>query len=59
MAPVRPTQENSSSSAPPSDAYERFESLARRLVQVPKKEIDKEAEEYKADRKKNGRRKGK
>ena len=36
--------------------YERFESLTKRLVQVPKKEIDKKAQEFDAEQKKNGRR---
>ena len=38
-------------------AYERFESLTKTLVQVPKKEIDKKAQEFDEQQKKNGRRK--
>lgn len=38
-------------------AFERFESLTKRLVQVPKKEIDKKAEEFDRQQKKRGRRK--
>ncbi len=38
-------------------AFERFESLTKRLVQVPKKEIDKKAQEFDEQQKKNGRRK--
>ena len=31
---------------PPSDAYERFEKLAKALIAVPKSEIDKRQAEY-------------
>ncbi len=43
-------------SSPERTEFERFESLAKRLVQIPKKEIDEKAEEFKAESKKNGRR---
>lgn len=33
-----------SSSKEPNEEYKRFEELARRLVRVPKKEIDKQIE---------------
>lgn len=36
--------------------FERFESLTKRLVQVPKKEIHKKAKEFDAEQRKNGRR---
>ena len=39
--------------------FERFESLTKRLVQVPKKEIDQKAKEFDGRPKKNGRRKAK
>lgn len=41
----------------PRTPYERFESLTQRLVQVPKKEIDKKAQEFDEKQRKNGRRK--
>jgi hypothetical protein len=31
---------------PPSDEYQRFESLAKALIAVPKSEIDKRQAEY-------------
>jgi hypothetical protein len=34
------------SSKPPSEEYQRFEKLAKKLISVPKSEIDKRQAEY-------------
>ena len=38
-------------SKPPSDEYARFEDLAKRLIAVPKSEIDKREAEYQKQKK--------
>ena len=44
---MRPTKaDDSKSESERSEAYERFESLIKALVAVPKSEIQREAEEY-------------
>ena len=42
---------------PKSDEFTRFEETLRRLVAVPKSEVDKEREKYERQREKEGKRK--
>jgi hypothetical protein len=41
----------------PSDEYQRFENLAKRLIAVPKSEIDKREAEYQRTKKSSKKRK--
>jgi len=45
------------STKPPSDEYARFEQLARQVIAVPKKELDKRQAEYERERKKDPQKK--
>jgi hypothetical protein len=38
-----------------SEAFEKFESLAKQLMQVPKKELDEKLAEYEREKKHKGR----
>ena len=46
-----------SKSEKPSDEYQRFEELAKRLIAVPKSEIDKREAEYQKHKKTSKKRK--
>jgi hypothetical protein len=50
---MRKTQESRSQ----SDEFTRFEQTLRKLIAVPKSEVDKEKEKYERQREKEGKRK--
>ena len=45
------------SKEPSSEEYQRFEQLARQVISVPKKELDKRQAEYERERKKDVKKK--
>ena len=51
---MRKTQENPSR----SDEFTRFEQTLRKLVAVPKSEVDEKRAQYEREREKEGKRKG-